>query len=171
MFSSRNSSTEPITVNVSLNQVLVTMDLDKSASLSVINKDTYNQINTVATTPITKLPVKLKTYLGESIPIIGSTNVHVKYIEVEEKLPLLVADGYSPNLLGRDWCSKCRVNRGEVFSLDTPSVLKEVIKRLSSVFTKELGCLRGVKVKLSVKSGLVQNSLNPDQYHLIKKES
>ena len=52
MFSARNCSTEPIIVNVSLNQVPVTMELDTGASLSVINKDTYNHINTVATTPL-----------------------------------------------------------------------------------------------------------------------
>ena len=54
MFSARKSSTEPIIVNVSLNQVPVTMELHTGAFLSVINKDTYNHINTVATTPITK---------------------------------------------------------------------------------------------------------------------
>ena len=70
MFSARNSSTKPIIVYVSLNKVPVTMELDTGASLSVINKDTYNHINTVATTPMTKSPVKLKTYIGESIPII-----------------------------------------------------------------------------------------------------
>ena len=119
MFSARNSSTEPIIVNVSLNQVPVTMELDTGASLSVINKETYNHINTVATIPITKSPVKLKTYIGESIPIIGSINVCVKYKELEEELPLLVVDGNSPNLLGRDRLSKCRVNLEEIFSLDS----------------------------------------------------
>ena len=79
MFSARNSATEPIIVNVSLNQVPVTMELDTVVSLSNINKDTYNNINTVATTPITKWPVKLKTYMGENIPVIGSINVRVKY--------------------------------------------------------------------------------------------
>ena len=69
MFSARNSSTEPIIVNVSLNQVPVTMELDTGASLSVINKDTCNHINTDAATPITKSPVKLKTYMGENIPM------------------------------------------------------------------------------------------------------
>ena len=64
MFSARNSSTEPIIVNVSLNQVPVTMELDTGASHSIINKDMYNHINTVATTPTTKSPVKLKTYIG-----------------------------------------------------------------------------------------------------------
>ena len=60
MFTTRDSSTEPIIVSVSLNQVSVNMELDTGASLSIINKDTYNQINAVITTPITQSSVKLK---------------------------------------------------------------------------------------------------------------
>ena len=148
-------------INVSLNQVPVTIELNTGASLFVINKDTYNHINTVATTPITKSPVKLKTYLGESIPIISSINVHVKYKEVVEELPLHVVDGNGPNLIERNWLSKCRVNLGDIFILDTPSALKEVLKRHSSVFTEQLGCLRGVKVKLSVNSGACPKFFKP----------
>ena len=79
MFNTIDSSTEPIIVSVSLNQVPRNMELDTGASLSVINKDTYNQINALITTPITQSSVKLKTYMGECIPIIGNINVHVKY--------------------------------------------------------------------------------------------
>ena len=74
MFVARNSSTEPIIVNVHLNQVPVTMELDTGVSHSIINKDTYSHINTVATTPITKSSVKI-TYIGVSIPNIGSINI------------------------------------------------------------------------------------------------
>ena len=77
---------------MSLNQVPVTMELNRDASLFIINKDTYNHINTVATPPITKSPVKLKTYMGKSIPIIGSINVSLKYKGVEEELLHLVVD-------------------------------------------------------------------------------
>ena len=108
----------------------------------------------------------MKTYIGESIPIIGSINVHVKYKELEEELSFLVVDGNGPNLLGRDWLSKCRVNLGEIFSLDSPNALKEVQKRYSSVFTEQLGCLKGVKIQLSVNNRTCPNSLSPDQYHL-----
>ena len=66
MFSARTN----LLLFMSLNRVPVTVELDTDASLSVINKDTYNHINTVATTSMTKSPVKLKTYIGESIPII-----------------------------------------------------------------------------------------------------
>ena len=146
MFSAKNCSTEPIIVNVSLNQVPVTMELDTGTSLSVINKYTYNHIHTVSTTPISKSPVKLTTV--DSIPIIGSINVHVKYKEVKEELPLLVVDGNGPNLIERDWLSKCRVNLADIFSLDSPNALKEALKRYSSVFTEQLGCLKLSKYSL-----------------------
>ena len=148
MFNTIDSSTEPIIVSVSLNQVPRNMELDTGASLSVINKDTYNQINALITTPITQSSVKLKTYMGECIPIIGNINVHVKY----EELSVFMVDGNGPNLLGRDWLSKVKVNLGEIFSLGTPNALKEVLEKHSAVFTEQLECLKVDKVQLNVNS-------------------
>ena len=67
----RNSSVEPIIINIVINGVPISMELDTGASLSVISESTHDRINKVSLTPIVKSTVELKTYLGESIPIIG----------------------------------------------------------------------------------------------------
>ena len=46
------------------------MELDAGASLSVISESTHERINKVSLTLIVQFTVELKTYLGESIPII-----------------------------------------------------------------------------------------------------
>ena len=81
MFNARNSSVEPIIINVVINGVPISMELDTGASLSVISESTHDQINKVSLTPIVKSTVELKTYLGESIHIIGKISVLVKYKE------------------------------------------------------------------------------------------
>ena len=71
MFNTSNSSVEPIIINVVINGVLISMELNTGASFSVISESTHERINKVSLTSIVKSTVELKTYLGESIPIIG----------------------------------------------------------------------------------------------------
>ena len=71
MFNARNSSVEPIIINVVINGVPISMELDTGASLLVISESTHDLINKVSLTPVVKSTVELKTYLGESVPIIG----------------------------------------------------------------------------------------------------
>ena len=47
--------------------------------------------------------VKLRTYLGELVKVLGTVDVVVKYEEQENELSTLVVEGSGPSLLGRDW--------------------------------------------------------------------
>ena len=60
----------------------------------------HNQwpIATLATSTIT-----LHSYSGESIPVLGTVDVRVKYGGQEVTLPLLIVKGEGPSLLGRNW--------------------------------------------------------------------
>ena len=71
MFNTSNSSVEPIIINLVIDGVPISMELNIGASLSVISESTHERINKVSLTLIVKTTVELKTYLGESIPIIG----------------------------------------------------------------------------------------------------
>ena len=76
-----------------LNDVPTDMEFNMGASLSVINQTTYSQIS--RGDRLQKTEVKLKTYTGESIPVIGSIKVHVKHKGQEEVIPVLVVEGQS----------------------------------------------------------------------------
>ena len=86
MFNTRNSSVEPIIINVVINGVPISMELDTGASHSVISESTHEWINKVSLTQIVKSTVELKIYLGGSIPIIGKISVLVKYKRVPHNL-------------------------------------------------------------------------------------
>ena len=56
--------------------------------------------------PILKAtPVKLSTYTGEHLPILGTVDVTVEYNSQKAELAIIVVKGSGPNLLGRDWLS------------------------------------------------------------------
>lgn len=103
LFTLQASGRNPITVQVDLNQVPTEMEIDTGASISLINRDTYEVISKQSQIePLQKTDVKLKTYTGEAVQILGTAHVDAKYGEVEHKLIIHVVDGKGPNLLGRD---------------------------------------------------------------------
>ena len=46
--------------------------------------------------------MKLRTYTGEEIPVVGQVTVKVQHWEQEEQLSLVVVAGEGPSLLSRD---------------------------------------------------------------------
>ena len=106
LFTLESNGQNPITVQVELNQVLTEMEVDTGSSLSLINKSTYDSIaskNHIQ--PLQKSKVKLKTYTGELVGILGTAKVEVTRGEVKHNLVIHVVDGKGPNLMGRDWLS------------------------------------------------------------------
>ena len=47
--------------------------------------------------------MKILTYLGELVKVLGTVEVVLKYEEQENELSTLVVEGSGPSLLGRDW--------------------------------------------------------------------
>ena len=77
-------------MQVELNQVLTEMEVDTGSSLSLINESTYDSIaskNHIQ--PLQKSKVKLKTYTGELVGILGTAKVEVTHGEVNHNLLLM----------------------------------------------------------------------------------
>ena len=92
--------------------------------------------------------------------ILGSTTVQAKYGEQNLQLIVHVVDGQGPNLLGRDWLSKFKINElSNIHTLVTPSKLDQILNKHTVIFEEGLGTLRDVKVKL-----LVDLSVTPKFY-------
>lgn len=94
----------------------------------------------------------LKTYTGEHIKILGSTQVLFNYNEKEKTLPAHVVDSEGPNLMGRDWLRKFEVVLSRlcnhVGTGANQSSLEQVLSKHVEVFGDQLGTLRGYKAKL-----------------------
>ena len=56
------------------------MEYDTGASLSIISQDTYANVSKSSyIDDLEKTDVKLKSYMGESVPVPGKVNMHMKH--------------------------------------------------------------------------------------------
>ena len=143
---------DPILLDVLINDIPVQMEMDAGASVSVISNSTYLSIS--SKNPLGSLQhsqLKLKTYTGESIDILGCISVKVSYNNCELVLPVYVVAGKGPNLMGRDWLSQLNIGLNSLNCLDKVNPpLNEVLQRHSSLYNDELGCLQAFDIKLNI---------------------
>ena len=91
-------------------QAYLEMEVDTGASASIIWYYTYKELWRGCLPPLKKTNVKLRTYSGEIIKVLGTMTIEVVYEHQKEQLPLLVVVGNGPSLLGKDWMKKIRLN-------------------------------------------------------------
>ena len=152
---------EPYRVELQLNGVQTSMEVDTGAAATIINEETYKRIiegNLVKNRQqLEPAKVKLRTYTGELVKVIGTLNVIVKYEKQEVELQTLVVEGSGPNLLGRDWLRVVTLNWKELFKMQVVknnqgSSLEKLVDRYSEVFSEGLGTFKGPKAKIHVES-------------------
>ena len=93
--------------------------------------------------------VKLHSYSGESVPLVGTAQVTVKYQGQVATLPLIMVKGEGPSLLGRNWLGKVKLNWHEIFWLHSGS-LGQVLEKYKAVFEPGLGRVTGFEAKILV---------------------
>ena len=94
--------------------------------------------------------VKLRTYTGESIPVLGVATVTVSHHNQSKMLELLVATGTGPNLIGRDWLHELKLDWATIHSVQTESKVQSLLQKYSVVFSEEAGKLKGVEAKIAI---------------------
>ena len=81
--------------------------------------------------------------------VLGETEVSVKYKNQEAKLPLAVVKGRGPSLLGRNWLKVIQLDWRSIKHI--PTELESLLYKYDELFKEELGTMRGVNAKLSMK--------------------
>lgn len=149
IYSVGSERTDPYKVSVSVNGKEIEMDIDTGASVTVLNEDTYDSIKQGA--GLTKVKGQLRTYLGQPLPVLGKTEVSVQFQDEDPvKLPVTVVAHRGPNLLGRDWLAKIKLDWKQIFSVSKDHTLEEILEENKEVFNDELGCISSVKAKIYV---------------------
>ena len=116
------------------------MEIDTGASWSIVSEETYQDLlKSGRDLPLRECDIQLRTYMGESLPIMGRVVVHVEANHQEAELPVLVIRGKGPSLIGRDWLAKLRLDWREVYHLKAPSKLDELLEKHLSLFKDEQG--------------------------------
>lgn len=153
MFHVSMGSCKPLQTTVVVSGTLVKMEIDTGASVSIISEERFNSIREgKSLLELKPSTVRLQTYTGESIPILGSTQAVVEYSEQTASLPLIVTQGNGPTLIGRDWLMTLRLDWQTIFRTETQTshTLREVLAQNSEVFKPGLGTLQGATMKIHV---------------------
>ena len=80
------------------------MEIDTGSALTIVSQETFSQLWSHEHTPrLTKTSIRLRTYSGEELEVVGRAVVGVRYGGGSmEKLGLVVVRGKGPSLLGRN---------------------------------------------------------------------
>lgn len=81
--------------------------------------------------------LKLRTYTGESVKIMGTVDVVVFYEVQEKELSTLVVEGSGPNLLRRDCLKDLKLDCRKLFKMEADGHQAEPkLKTLSTQYSK-----------------------------------
>ena len=134
---------------MSLNGVEVIIEVDTGAAVSILSESAYNQLCEVTgKLDLISLEIKLKSYMGHQIRVLGSCLVTVKYKDHERKLSVLEVKGQGPCLLGQNWMTELKLNWKFIGQVEAREDIQVVIDKYSEVFEGGLGTLRGVTAKI-----------------------
>ena len=152
-------------VDVSIDQVPLSMEVDTGASCSIISQEVFENMwpDRSARPRLKESSRRLLTYMRDEVPLAGVANVSVTYGDQSAQLPLLVVKQPGPALLGRDWLKAIRLDWPSLFLLSSggpdplPSSahslsdsLKQLVSEFPEVFSPGLGRYKPRKVSLQV---------------------
>ncbi len=93
------------------------MEVDTGAAVSLISEVAFNR--NWPGKSLEQSSIKLKSYAGEAIEVKGSLQVQVEYNDQHVTVPLIVVKGNGPNLLGREWLTKIKLDWHSICSLNS----------------------------------------------------
>ena len=144
LFTLGSTHIPPLRVEVYLDQQPVSMQVDMGAAVSVIS---YNVFQSLWDSPpsLMKSDVKLQSYTGEQVGVIGCFTTSVSYQGQKKDLPLLVG----PPLLGQNWLSSLCLNWRELNILQSgSSAVESLLAIYADLFQAELGTFQGTTINL-----------------------
>jgi hypothetical protein len=144
-----NKREKPIVVNFLLNGISVPMEIDTGASKSVISRKTLTNIDG----KMKPTHVKLRTYTGEEIPIVGETMIRVSSGNQTRDFTAIVVEGDGPDLVGRDWLQSIQLNWHSIFKTLESTDENDLIRDFEGIFDGERGTYQGIKAKIILKDG------------------
>ena len=142
------------------------MLVDTGASLSLISETTFREHRPQRSLSSTQ--VRLCSYSGEVIAVLGSVDVNVTYKSQSVTVPLIVVKCSGLTLMGCNWLELIKLDWQEILLLqnDPVSPIQNLLQKHSDVFQEGLGTLTDFKAKIRVDPQLNQNTVNRVQSHI-----
>ena len=150
MFAVESASSVPISVEVSINDQLLSMEVDTGAAASIISEKSFT--THFSSKPLSLSTFSLKKYTGETMKVLGELKVSAKYKQQPpQQLSLITVEGNGPSLLGRNWLHHIQLNWSHIKAVRVPNdSLPTELDQFKDIFAVGLGTVRSAKVKLAV---------------------
>ncbi len=113
---------------MSINGRDVTMELDTGAAVSLVSEMMFQSL--WPDVSLQQASVRLQTYSGDPLPVLGQVEVEVKYGKQQASLPLTVVKNGGPSLFGRDWLTRFQLDWREIHRVEN-TTLEGVLDRHS----------------------------------------
>ena len=96
------------------------------------------------------MQIKLRTYTGEEINVLGSISLTAQSETCTSTLPLLVVEGNGLSLIVLNWLTELRLDWKAVDVMSLTHSLEGVLEQNREIFQQGLGKIKGVEAKLHV---------------------
>ena len=106
--------------------------------------------------PLNIVPLRLRTYTGEYIPVVGEMITQVQYGSQAKELGLIVVQGEGPSLFGCNWLEHFQLDWKTIglATLETSQARVDVLlKKYKDVFAEGLGTMKHFQTTLKVHPG------------------
>ena len=139
----------------------VDLELDTGASVNIILNHFWSSV--LAAKSLQQTDVKLKSYSGHEIPVLGEAKVQVSYGDQQACLPVIVTTGDGPALMGRNWLSVLRLHWKQIkqISLEPCDQVEKVVSKYASLFDGDLGTIKGVTAHLKLNENATPQFFKP----------
>ncbi|XP_023809022.1 uncharacterized protein K02A2.6-like [Oryzias latipes] len=144
---------DPMRTQLVVNGKVVTYEVDTGCGYTIMSKKSFDGLFKDSKRPkLLTCGLKLKTYGGHVVPVLGAAKVKVQHGGSVKNLAVVVVKGPGASLLGRGWIKALKIDWEKVNSvLEGEEALQEVLVKHETVFKEELGKLKGFSAKICVK--------------------
>ncbi|UYV65502.1 K02A2.6-like [Cordylochernes scorpioides] len=147
-------TTDPIKIEVQINDKILSLEYDTGSAYSLISDSTRRFFKLPNPCPADPLRVKLATYSGQPLQVLGTLDVPVQYQNSTQTLPLMVVGGEGPSLCGRNWMEALRILPTQPYKVDmikvTENNLPTQLHGFRELFNPGYGVFKGVRARLLV---------------------
>ena len=137
-------------MNVSIADTVINMEVDTGASATLITMKTMTLIWPKKRPYVCTDTQLVKTYAGETLPVLGTMNIDLRYQKRRAAVTVIVVESDGPNLLGRDGIVALTLKWSSVHQLQQASTLDVILKKHTNVFSDELGLIIGVQATFNI---------------------
>ncbi|KAL4719002.1 hypothetical protein ACJJTC_003952 [Scirpophaga incertulas] len=154
---------QPFIIKLQINGTILDMEVDSGCAFSLISEATARTIWNGRLPYLQEIEVGLKTWTENKLELLGQIDVGVKWKGSNKKLPLYIARGKGPSLIGRNWFHELNISLQGVYNLksdtlDTNEIAK-ILKTFKEVFQSGLGKYTGPVVRIHTKQGVTPRFL------------